>query len=204
MHQFWEKNMPKLYIISGCNGAGKTTASYTILPDMFNCEEFVNADEIARGLSPFNPESASIRASKLMLDRIKELIDKSADFGIETTLATRTLEKVIKDAQLSGYLVTLVYFWLNIPELAVERVKLRVASGGHNVPEKTILRRYSFGIKHLFGIYIPVCDYWIMIDNSNTSSNIIAEGGKNIVTKIHNKTVYNLLINYERTRNERT
>ncbi|MDD2292941.1 MAG: zeta toxin family protein [Bacteroidales bacterium] len=196
--------MPKLFIISGCNGAGKTTASYTILPDMFNCEEFVNADEIAKGLSPFNPEMASIRASRLMMDRIYELIDKGEDFGVETTLATRTLVKFIVDAQSRGYVVSLVYFWLKMPDLAVERVKLRVASGGHNVPEPTIRRRYAVGIEHLFRLYIPICDYWILIDNSNTPSKLIAEGGKSIVTKIHNKTEYNLLINYERTRDEST
>ena len=100
--------MPKLFIISGCNGAGKTTASYTILPDMFNCEEFVNADEIAKGLSPFNPELAAIRASRLMMDRINELIEKGEDFGVETTLATRTIVKVLVDAQNRGYVVTLV------------------------------------------------------------------------------------------------
>lgn len=196
--------MPKLYIISGCNGAGKTTASYTILPDMFNCEEFVNADEIAKVLSPDNPELAAIKASKFMLERINELIEKGEDFGIETTLATRTLVKVIVDAQKRGYVVTLVYFWLTMPELAIERVRLRVASGGHNVPGKTIIRRYYVGMDHLFRLYLPICDYWILIDNSKIPSKIIAEGGLSIVTKIHNKTAYNLLTNYERIRNERT
>lgn len=195
--------MPKLYIISGCNGAGKTTASYTILPEMFNCSEFVNSDEIAKRLSPSNPEFEAIRASRIMMDRITELIEKGADFGVETTLATRTLVKFIIDAQRRGYLVTLIYFWLRLPELAVERVKLRVASGGHNVPEKTILRRYDVGISHLIRLYVPVCDYWMIVDNSNTPSEMIAEGGKNIVTKIHNKTIYNLIINYERTRIEK-
>lgn len=196
--------MPKLYIISGCNGAGKTTASYTILPDMFNCEEFVNADEIAKVLSPDNPELAAIKASKFMLERINELIEKGEDFGIETTLATRTLVRVIVDAQNRGYKVTLVYFWLTMPELAIERVRLRVASGGHNVPAKTIIRRYYLGLEHLLRLYLPICDYWILIDNSKIPSKIIAEGGSAIVTKIHNKTVYNLLTNYERIRNEGT
>jgi predicted ABC-type ATPase len=91
-----------------------------------------------------------------------------------------------------------------MPELAVERVKLRVEAGGHYVPEATIRRRYDVGIRNLFNLYIPVCDYWIMIDNSNNPSTIIAEGGTSVVTKIHNKTLYNLLINYERTRDERT
>ena len=103
-----------------------------------------------------------------------------------------------------GYIVTLIFFWLNVPQLAIERVKLRVASGGHNVPEQTVMRRYETGIKNLFNMYIPVCDYWMIVDNSNTPSALIAEGGKGISTKLHNKTIYNLLINYERTRNETT
>ena len=196
--------MPRLYIIAGCNGAGKTTASYTILPDMLNCDEFVNSDEIAKRLSPNKPEESAVRASRLMMERIEELIDKGETFGVEATLATRTLVRVIAEAQQKGYVVTLVFFWLKMPELAVERVKLRVEAGGHYVPEATIRRRYDVGIRNLFNLYIPVCDYWIMIDNSNNPSTIIAEGGTSVVTKIHNKTLYNLLINYERTRDERT
>ncbi len=196
--------MPKLYIIAGCNGAGKTTASYTILPDMLNCDEFVNSDEIAKRLTPNNPKESAIRASRLMMARIDELIDKGETFGVETTLTTRTLRRVIIKAQQKGYTVTLVYFWLKMPELAVERVKLRAEAGGHDVPEATIRRRYDVGIKHLFNLYMPICNYWMLIDNSNNPSTIIAEGGTNVVTKIHNKTLYNQLINYERTRNERT
>lgn len=191
--------MPKLFIICGCNGAGKTTASYTILPEMLNFGEFVNADEIAKKLDPFKPEDAALRASRLMIERIDELLSKKADLAIETTLATRTLVKIIKDAKVLGYTITLIYFWLNMPELAIERVRLRVASGGHNVPEETIRRRYSQGISNLFSLYLPIVDYWILIDNSNVKIELIAEGGKDILTKIHNKTLYNLLIHYERT-----
>ena len=122
--------MPKLYIISGCNGAGKTTASYTILPEMFGLRECVNSDEIAERLSPNKPEAAAIRASRIMLERMNELLDKRADFGVETTLATRSLMRVIEDAKNLGYVVILIYFWLNSPDLAVERVARRVASGG--------------------------------------------------------------------------
>ena len=196
--------MPKIFVIGGCNGAGKTTASYTILPDMFNCHEFVNSDEIAMRLSPSNPEAAAIRASRIMLERMRELIERGTDFGIETTLATRTLNQIIREAQMRGYIVTLIFFWLNVPQLAIERVKLRVASGGHNVPEQTVMRRYETEIKNVCNMYIPVCDYWMIVDNSNTPSALIAEGGKGISTKLHNKTIYNLLINYERTRNETT
>ncbi len=191
--------MPKLFIISGCNGAGKTTASYTILPNMLNCCNFVNADEIARGLSPFDPESASIQAGRIMLARVEELLNEQQDFAIETTLATRTYVNLVKKAQSRGYKVTLLYFWLNMPSLAVERVKLRVESGGHNVSEDSIRRRYDMGIKNLIHLYIPICEYWMIIDNSSEPE-IIGEGGKDITTKIHNKTLFNQLINYERTR----
>ena len=185
--------MPKLYIISGCNGAGKTTASYTILPEMFGLKECVNSDEIAERLSPNKPEAASIRASRIMLERMNELLDKRADFGVETTLATRSLLRVIEDAKSLGYVVILIYFWLNSPDLAVERVRRRVASGGHNVAEPTVRRRYVQGIINLMNRYIPVVDTWMIFDNSSTPAAMIAEGGKDEMTKIHNKTVYNIL-----------
>lgn len=195
-----QDSMANLYIIAGCNGAGKTTASYTILPEMLSCKEFVNADEIARGISPFKPESVSIQAGKIMLERIKNLISNGTDFALETTLATRTHANVIKYAQAKGYKVTLVFFWLNMPGLAVERVKMRVASGGHNIEEKVIRRRYDIGIKHLFSLYIPLCEYWMVINNSSIPQELIAEGGSNIETKIYNKTTYNKIANYERNR----
>lgn len=191
--------MPKLFIISGCNGAGKTTASFNILPEILGCNEFVNADIIAKGLSPFAPEKAAIAAGRILLERVAELMEAGKDFALETTLATRTHASMIKEAQKRGYVVTILFFWLNMPSLAVERVRLRVQSGGHNVSEDKIRRRYDIGIKHLFSIYLPICDYWIIIDNSNTPV-IIGEGGKDITTKIHNKTLFNQLINYERTR----
>ena len=112
----------QLYIISGCNGAGKTTASYTVLPEILLCKEFVNADEIAKGLSPFNPESMAIEVGRLMLKRINELLAAKVSFSIETTLATRSYTRLIQRAQNAGYKVSLIYFWLNSPELAVNRV----------------------------------------------------------------------------------
>lgn len=193
--------MPKLFIISGCNGAGKTTASYTILPEMLNCTEFVNADEIAKGISPFCPENAAIQAGRIMIERVNELLENGKDFAIETTLATRTHLNMVRAAQARGYVVTLLYFWLNMPDLAIERVRLRVVSGGHNVNEKTIRRRYDLGIRHLFDLYLPACEYWMLIDNSQ-SPTVIVEGGKGITTKVHNKTLFNQLTNYyERIRN---
>ena len=133
----------QLYIISGCNGAGKTTASYTVLPDVLQCKEFVNADEIARGLSPFNPSSMAIEAGRLMLQRIDELLKNQESFSIETTLATRSYIRLVTNAQKQGYKVSLIYFWLNSPQLAVSRVKQRVSNGGHDIPEDVIYRRYQ-------------------------------------------------------------
>ena len=118
--------MSKLYIIAGCNGAGKTTASYTVLPEILECREFVNADEIAKGLSPFNPSSVAIEAGRLMLKRIGELLSAGVSFSVETTLSTRSYINLIQQAQNQGYSVSLIYFWLNSPELAIERVKHRV------------------------------------------------------------------------------
>ena len=170
--------MPKLYIISGCNGAGKTTASYALLPEMLSCSQFVNSDEFAKSLSPFSPASASIQASKLMLLKINYLFKRHEDFAIETTLATRRLKKMVKYAQAEGYEATVPYFWLNSPALAVERVKARVAAGGHNIPEPTIRRRYVVGLHYFFNDYIPIADRWILADNSEIPFKVIAEGRK--------------------------
>ncbi|RLD55413.1 MAG: zeta toxin [Bacteroidetes bacterium] len=172
--------MKKLYIISGCNGAGKTTASYTILPEMLDCNEFVNADEIAKGLSPFNPNKVAIKAGRLMLTRIDELLESGVDFAFETTLATRSYVNTVKKAQEKGYLVTVLYFWLNSPELAVERVRIRVKEGGHHIPEETIRRRYELGISNMFNLYIPIADYWMFIDNSKTPFEILTDGQREI------------------------
>lgn len=113
----------KLYIISGCNGAGKTTASFTILPEILNCKEFVNADEIAKGLSPFQPEKVAFEAGRIMLKRINELISENENFAFETTLSTRSYKNKIIEAKAKGYGVTLLFFWLQSTELAKERVK---------------------------------------------------------------------------------
>jgi predicted ABC-type ATPase len=184
--------MKRLYIISGCNGAGKTTASYTILPEMLNCNEFVNADEIAKGLSPFNPNKVAIKAGRLMLTRIDELLESGVDFAFETTLATRSYVNTVKKAQEKGYLVTVLYFWLNSPELAVERVRIRVKEGGHHIPEETIRRRYDLGISNMFNLYIPITDYWMFIDNSETPFEILADGQKEIEV-VKNDLIWNKL-----------
>lgn len=171
-----------LYIIAGCNGAGKTTASFTILPEILNCFEFVNADEIARGLSPFQPEKVALEAGRIMLKRIDELFKLKVDFAFETTLASKTYKEKVLYAQANGYKVTLLFLWLRNVELAIERVKSRVEEGGHNIPEEIIRRRYTRGLKNLLKIYLPLVDGFMIIDNSDTEYNLIAE--KNIGDEI--------------------
>ena len=169
--------MPKIYIIAGCNGAGKTTASYTVLPEILGCREFVNADNIAVGLSPFNPERVAFEAGRLMLKQIWELMEDEVDFAFETTLATRSYVSFIKEAKKKGYEINLLYFWLKNPEFAIQRVAQRVSKGGHNIPNQVIIRRYYRGIKNLFDLYIPVCDTWMVIDNMDLIPEIIAQNG---------------------------
>ena len=177
---------PNLYIIAGCNGAGKTTASFNVLPQILNCREFVNADEIAKGLSPFCPESVAIQAGKLMLERIETLMADGVSFAIETTLATRSYKNLVLKAKKKGYNVSLLFFWLKSPEVACERVAHRVAEGGHNIPIETIFRRYWLGLENLFRIFIPIVDYWALYDNNNETS-IIANSHKIIDTGLYTK-----------------
>ena len=170
--------MPRLYILSGCNGSGKTTASYTLLPEMLECSQFVNSDEFAKSLSPFDPGKASVAASRYMLMRINYLLARKEDFSIETTLATRSLVGIINEAKSLGYTITLLYFWLNSPDLAVQRVRNRVLTGGHNIPDNVVRRRYSMGLSYFFETYKPLCDRWILADNSVSPFKVVAEGSK--------------------------
>ncbi|MFC3559546.1 zeta toxin family protein [Pedobacter jamesrossensis] len=185
--------MANFYIISGCNGAGKTTASFTVLPEMLNCKEFINADEIAKGISPFRPESVAIQAGKIMLSRIEDLMNQNADFAIETTLTTKSYLNTIKIAKTKGYKITLLFFWLNDVELAIERVRTRVLEGGHNIAVDVIRRRYLKGIENL-SKFTSVSDYWLLIDNSAGTPLFIADGNLEQEITIFDDTKFNILI----------
>ena len=195
-------NNSRLYIIAGCNGAGKTTASYTILPEILQCREFVNADEIAKGLSPFNPESMSIMAGRLMVTRINELLGVSASFALETTLSTRSYTSLIRKAHEMGYKVSLIYFWLQSPELAEMRVAKRVKEGGHDIPSNVLRRRYQSGIKNLFELYMPIVDYWMIFDNSQPTRVMVAEGGNGMEEHIIENEIFENIKQYVTRRNQ--
>ena len=185
--------LPKLYIISGCNGAGKTTASFTILPEILGCKEFINADEIAKGLSPFQPESVAMQAGRIMLARMDELLQKGEIFAFETTLATKSYKQKIEWAQANGYEVTLLFFWLDSPNIAKERVAQRVAEGGHNIPLETIERRYYNGIANLFTIYIDMVDICDIFDNSEGRKELIVQKERHKDIVIYNNDKFNLI-----------
>lgn len=184
-----------LYIIAGCNGAGKTTASVSILPDLLECRQFVNADEIARGLSPFNPESVAIQAGRLMLERIDALLEGEESFAIETTLSTRSYVGLVEKAHKKGFAVKLLFFWLPSPSQAMLRVARRVREGGHDIPADTIVRRYHTGLSNLFKLYMPIVDSWTLVDNHGNPRQVIAEGsGKSLIVNDNEK--------YEKIRNK--
>ena len=174
----------------------------TVLPETLECHEFVNCDEIAKGLNPLNPDSAKVAAARLMLVRIKKLISLDTNFAIETTLATKSYHSLVKTAQEKGYNIKLLYFWLQSPELALKRVAERVKNGGHNVEEHIIRRRYSSGIRNLFKLYLPVVDYFILIDNSVMPREVIAEGNMNDAVKVYNEEKFKRLRQYDYSKSE--
>ncbi len=188
--------MPDLFIIAGCNGAGKTTASFTVLPEMLQCREFVNADEIARGLSPFQPEKVAIQAGRIMLNRIGELIEQQVDFAIETTLTTRSYMLTIELAKTRGYFVTIVFFWLNDVALAIERVNTRVLEGGHFIPEMIIRRRYKKGIDNFIHLFKKTAHFWLLVNNSENPFTFVAEGKQDADIKIYDPATWEIITKF--------
>jgi predicted ABC-type ATPase len=167
--------MPTLYVIAGCNGAGKTTLSKNLLPDYLGVKEFVNADEIARGLSPFNAEGVAFAAGRIMLERIRELASEGADFAIETTLASKSYAPLFRELKANGYEIFLLFVYLENVNEALKRVKQRVKNGGHNIPQDVIERRYERGLKNLTSTYLSIADRWVIVDNSPQIPNFVAE-----------------------------
>ncbi|MBP5658448.1 MAG: zeta toxin family protein [Paludibacteraceae bacterium] len=187
---------PNLYIIAGPNGAGKTTASFNLLPDVLHCPNFVNADEIARGLSPFSPVVVAVQAGRIMLRRIEELLPQRADFAIETTLATRSYVQLVHQAQELGYKVHLIFFFLESDEQAIARVAQRVSNGGHGIPEEDIRRRYKRGIYNLLNLYMPICDNTRVFNNEHGDPIFVAKYSKDTDKMyIYDQEMWNILIN---------
>jgi len=168
------KKEPTLYIIAGPNGAGKTTFARKFLPDYVKCLEFINADLIAGGLSPFVPERAAIRAGRIMTEQIQSLSAQRRDFGFETTLSGRTYVKLFRDLRRRGYRIHLFFLWLASADLAIERIAERVRQGGHYIPDAVVRRRFDKGLFNFLHLYQPLFDSWTIFDNSKDTPKLIA------------------------------
>jgi predicted ABC-type ATPase len=169
-----ESRQPNLYVVAGPNGAGKSTFARLFLPEYADCREFVNADLIAAGLSPFNPESLDLQAGKLMLERIETLAEARVDFGFETTLAGKSWVPVLRRLRELGYRLHIFFLWIPGPELALKRIEERVRAGGHFVPEEVVRRRYARGLHNFFQLYTPLVDGWLIFDNSQKPPPLVA------------------------------
>jgi predicted ABC-type ATPase len=167
---------PRAIIIAGPNGAGKTTFAREFLPAEGDCPTFINADLIAEGLSPFQPDLAAVEASRLMLEHVRRRVAKREDFAIETTLAGRAYLRMIREWQAVGYQVELLFLELPSAELAVQRVRQRVAQGGHNIPEADIRRRFDRGLMNFGNHYRSIVDAWKVFDASQWPPILLQEG----------------------------
>lgn len=169
---------PRAFIVAGPNGAGKTTFAREFLASEAECPIFLNADLIAAGLSPLRPEAANMKAMRLMAEQMRACVAARQDFAVESTLAGRTYVGLIREWHAVGYRVRIIYLWLDSVELAIDRVRYRVAEGGHNVPEDVIRRRFSQGWANFNELYRPLADTWQVYDCSGSRPRLMEEGEK--------------------------
>ena len=188
--------MPEIYIVGGCNGSGKTTFALNAFPTLGKIE-FVNADIIAAELDSNDPDRVAIQASRIMLSRLKVLAKNQVDFAFETTLAARSFASFLRKCQTEGYQVNLIYVWLNSVELAISRVVLRVASGGHNIPEIVIRRRYKRGRENFLQLYSRLVDRWQIYDNSRISQLVAFSNDKDQAPNIIREDIWQQITNYQ-------
>ena len=185
---------PLVIAIAGPNGAGKTTLAPFLLRNHFGLTEYVNADTIALGLSAFRPEGAAFEAARVMLMRLRALADGGNHFAFETTLATRSYARWVRELKRRGYRFHIMFLWLRSPELALERVRNRVLAGGHDVPEEVVRRRYLRGAHNFFSSYQPLADSWVVYDNSVSGSAVkIAVGEGVSVTELLEESLWHKL-----------
>lgn len=162
-------------MIAGPNGTGKTTFATQFLPKIADCRNFINADLIAKGLSPFNVDAAAMQAGRLFLGGIQEQVRRGADFGFETTLSGKGYVNLFKDLRAKGYLIKLYFLWIPGLALALKRIADRVSMGGHDVPAEVVQRRFTKGLNNLFQTYMELADYSAIFDNSSSAPRLVFE-----------------------------
>lgn len=178
-----------IYIIAGPNGSGKTTFAREFLPNYAMCPNFVNADLIAQGLSPFSPRIAAMKAGRIVLDQIDAFAKKGIDFGFETTLSGKSYMKLLKELKAKGYQIHLFFLWIPDARLALERIKDRVAEGGHDVPSADVRRRFNRSIYNFFALYRSLVDSWMLFDNTKAIPHLVAKSGGGGAI-IHDKNLF--------------
>jgi predicted ABC-type ATPase len=185
---------PSVIVLAGPNGAGKSTLAPVLLRGKLGVAEFVNADVIARGLSAFDPDRVAIQAGRIMLERLKELAERRETFAFETTLASRTFAPWIAQLIESGYRFRVAFIWLPDVELALQRVRDRVRMGGHDVPEATVRRRYTAGLRNFFRLYQPLAESWRLYDNSGRERpKLVATGLRTAVRRVVDAEAWNTI-----------
>lgn len=182
-----------LYIIAGPNGVGKTTFAQEFLPNYANCKNFVNADLIAKGMAPFSPETAAVRAGRMMLSEIRAFAKKRVSFAFETTLSGRSYLALIRQLKAKGYRIHIFFLYLKNADLALSRIRERVSRGGHDVPEPVVRRRFERSIRNFLSDYRWLVDRWMLFDNSGEKPVLVASE-KNKRTRIIEASIYKALI----------
>lgn len=185
---------PQVIVLGGPNGAGKSTAAPNLLRGALAVSEFVNADTVAAGLSAFDPDRTAVQAGRIMLTRLRELGCRRVDFAFEITLAGRAFAPRIAELIHRGYTFRLLYLWLPTPELAVARVCERVRTGGHNVPEEMIRRRYAAGLKNFFQLYRPMAKAWRFYDNASAQPRLLAAGSGSACETVPDPETWNRIL----------
>jgi len=187
------KSFPMVYIIAGPNGAGKTTFAMRYLPEIVACPNFINADMIAHGLSPFTPDTVSVEAGRLFLRRIHEFASRQVDFAFETTLAGRSYVRLFRKLRAGGYGILLFYLWVPVVDLSLKRIAARVREGGHNIPERVVRRRFTRSIHNLLHVYRNLCDEVVVFDNQGASPHkaVLFKGREEL---IHDPLAYEIML----------